>query len=180
MKLLIQVRGVSHSSEHVIEFAASAALKGGSSFHYLVDGKPGQADWSEVAPGVYSILLDGTSREARLLPDPARRLDGAKAYNVVTGLEEFHLEVRDPRFIRGTGVQSGGEGPREITAPMPGKVVKILVTENQDVRDGQGLLVVEAMKMQNEIHAPRRGRVQKIHVSEGCGVEAGAPLLRLE
>jgi pyruvate carboxylase subunit B len=62
---------------------------------------------------------------------------------------------------------------------MPGKVVKVLVTEGQQVSSGDGLLVIEAMKMQNEIRASRAGRVEKVHVSEGDGVEAGFRLVRL-
>jgi biotin carboxyl carrier protein len=62
---------------------------------------------------------------------------------------------------------------------MPGKIVKILVLENQQVGEGQGLLVIEAMKMQNELRAPRPGRVEKVYVLEGSGVEAGFKLLRL-
>jgi biotin carboxyl carrier protein len=62
---------------------------------------------------------------------------------------------------------------------MPGKVVKVLVHENQEVMRDQGLLVIEAMKMQNELRAPRPGRVERIYVLEGRGVETGARLLRL-
>ncbi len=64
-------------------------------------------------------------------------------------------------------------------APMPGKIVKILVTENQEVSRDQGLLVIEAMKMQNELRAPRAGRIERVYVKEGGGVESGARLLRL-
>ena len=71
------------------------------------------------------------------------------------------------------------EGPQDILAPMPGRIVKILVRENQEIEAGQGLLVMEAMKMQNELRAPRPGRVEKIYVSEDLGVEAGFKLLRL-
>jgi biotin carboxyl carrier protein len=64
-------------------------------------------------------------------------------------------------------------------APMPGKIVKILVARRQEVAVGAGLLVIEAMKMQNELRAPRAGRVEEIYVEEGKGVETGAPLVRL-
>ena len=62
---------------------------------------------------------------------------------------------------------------------MPGKVVKVLVTEGQQVSPGDGLLVIEAMKMQNEVRASRSGRVEKLHVTEGVGVETGFKLMRL-
>jgi len=69
--------------------------------------------------------------------------------------------------------------PQEIRAPMPGKVVKVLVKEEQDIGPGQGLVIIEAMKMQNELRAPRAGRVEKVYAQEGKGVETGTPLLRL-
>ena len=62
---------------------------------------------------------------------------------------------------------------------MPGRIVKVLVEEKQDVRPDEGLLVIEAMKMQNEIRAPRAGRVEKIYIQAGAGVESGAKLIRL-
>jgi pyruvate carboxylase subunit B len=62
---------------------------------------------------------------------------------------------------------------------MPGRVVKVLVREGEEVTAGQGLLVMEAMKMQNELRAPRAGCVERIHIAEGVGVETGSPLLRL-
>jgi pyruvate carboxylase subunit B len=62
---------------------------------------------------------------------------------------------------------------------MPGRIVKILVSEGQEVRGNQGLLVIEAMKMQNELRAPRAGRVERVYLAEGRGVEAGARLVRL-
>jgi biotin carboxyl carrier protein len=62
---------------------------------------------------------------------------------------------------------------------MPGKIVKTLVTEGQEVQHNQGLLVIEAMKMQNELRAPRAGRVERVYTAEGQGVETGTRLLRL-
>jgi biotin carboxyl carrier protein len=90
------------------------------------------------------------------------------------------VEIRDPRRWKRDGSGVSEQGPQEIVAPMPGKIVKVLVSENQEVMGGQGLLVIEAMKMQNEIRAPRAGRVQRIYAQEGTGVEAGLRLLRLE
>jgi pyruvate carboxylase subunit B len=62
---------------------------------------------------------------------------------------------------------------------MPGKIVKVLVTEGQEVSRDQGLLVIEAMKMQNELRAPRAGRIERVYMEEGRGVESGARLVRL-
>jgi biotin carboxyl carrier protein len=72
------------------------------------------------------------------------------------------------------------EGRQQITAPMPGKVVRVLLQEGDTVEAGQGLLVVEAMKMQNEIRSPKSGRVEKLFAKEGLAVNAGDVLAWVE
>ena len=97
------------------------------------------------------------------------------------GSTRFAAEVRDPRSLRGRSRAAGDDhGPKKITAPMPGKVVRLLVREGDEVELGRGLAVVEAMKMQNEIKSPKKGRVQKILVSEGATVNAGDVLAIVE
>jgi biotin carboxyl carrier protein len=94
-----------------------------------------------------------------------------------TGTHEFSAEVIDPRAWSGRrhgGVEA--EGRQQITAPMPGKVVRLLVKTGDHVEAGQGLLVVEAMKMQNEIRSPKSGTVEKVFASEGQAVNAGEAL----
>ena len=80
------------------------------------------------------------------------------------------------RWLRGASVG----GPARVQAPMPGKLVRVLVSAGQDVGAGQGLVVMEAMKMENEIRAPRAGRVKEAPVREGQAVETGALLVLLE
>ena len=72
------------------------------------------------------------------------------------------------------------KGARPLVAPMPGKVVRFLVTANSTVEAGQGVVVVEAMKMQNEIKSPKKGRVVKLAVAEGAAVNAGDVLAIVE
>ncbi|HEY5675844.1 MAG TPA: biotin/lipoyl-containing protein, partial [Myxococcales bacterium] len=67
-------------------------------------------------------------------------------------------------------------GKQVISAPMPGKVVKVLVKVGDEVKDGQGLVVVEAMKMENELKSPKAGKVTELHAVEGAAVESGAKL----
>jgi biotin carboxyl carrier protein len=96
------------------------------------------------------------------------------------GSKRFAAEVRDPRSLRGRGRALDDHGPRKVTAPMPGKVVRVLVQEGSEVETGSGIAVVEAMKMQNEIKSPKKGTIQKILVSEGMAVNSGDVLAIVE
>jgi biotin carboxyl carrier protein len=146
---------------------------------FFLDNAQGEADWVEIAPGVYSILVGGRSHEVHIAAISSERGAPAGSYDATLGKRRYRLEVRDPRRRRHFGTEEMHEGPREIVAPMPGKIIRILVSENQEVVQGEGLVVIEAMKMQNELCAPRSGRVEKIYVNEGAGVEMGFKLLRL-
>jgi biotin carboxyl carrier protein len=140
----------------------------GKTWKISVDGQPAEADVVEIAPDILSILLEGQSHEIRL----ARMPDGQLKLQM--GLGEFTAEVRDPRSWQGrhsAHVQT--EGRQQVTAPMAGKVVRLLVKSGDPVEIGQGLLVVEAMKMQNEIRSPKSGTVEKLQVREGQAVNAG-------
>jgi len=91
------------------------------------------------------------------------------------------LDVGLVEAARGAGTARGAAGgPARVQAPMPGKLVRVLVRAGQDVGAGQGLVVMEAMKMENEIRAPRAGRVKEAPVQEGQAVETGALLVLLE
>jgi biotin carboxyl carrier protein len=132
------------------------------------------AEVTQPEPGVYSVITCGRSYEARVEPGS----DGAMV--VVIEGNRFDIEVRDPRqFRRRTGLH-GIEGLQNIAAPMPGKVMRILVPLGAPVTAGQGLLVVEAMKMQNELRAPKSGKVVSIPVKEGDTVMAGDVLAVIE
>ena len=140
-----------------------------------LDGKELDASVAEVAPNTFSVLLNGESHQIRIAP----RADGT--LTVHTGHAEYHAEVTDPRVWRGR--RHGTlevEGRQQVTAPMPGKVVRLLVIEGDFVEAGQGLLVVEAMKMQNEIRSPKSGRVEKLLAKEGLPVNAGDVLAWVE
>ena len=90
-------------------------------------------------------------------------------------------EVRDPKSLRGRKLRADHDkGARRLLAPMPGKVVRLLVGENSPVEAGQGVVVVEAMKMQNEIKSPKKGIVKKLAVAEGTAVNAGDVLAIVE
>jgi biotin carboxyl carrier protein len=138
------------------------------------DGKDTKIDASEVAANTYSILVNGRSFEAVVIP-------AAEGLRVQCGGREFHAIVSDPRaWRRGQGALFGAEGKQQITAPMPGKVIRILVSAGEKVEADQGLAVVEAMKMQNEIRAPKAGTIKRIFIREGDAVSAGEPLVTIE
>ena len=130
-------------------------------------------DVREVEPGVYSVLLDGRSLVFRVAP-----MNGAVLVDVAG--REYKVEARDPRAGGRHGRHTIGEGRQNICAPMPGKVVRVLVADDETVNAGQGLAVVEAMKMQNEVRAPRAGKVVGIRVKPGETVNAGAVLVTIE
>lgn len=137
-----------------------------------IEGESGiTADVAEIAPNVFSVLLSGRSYEVHVTPS-----FGGQLQLQTCGLE-FPAEVIDPRSWRGR--RHGGteaEGRQQIAAPMPGKVVRLLVKAGDTVEAGQGLLVVEAMKMQNEIRSPKSGKVERVLAAEGQAVNAGEVL----
>ena len=143
-------------------------------YHVVVDGRTveiGQeqlAAATEVEPGVFSVLVLGKSYEVRL---------GATAQ--VQG-RKFAVEVRDPRNASKSSHSAVGSGRQNITSPMPGKVIRVLVAKGDAVEAGAGLVVVEAMKMQNEMKAQRPAQVLEVRVADGDTVTAGQTLLVLE
>jgi biotin carboxyl carrier protein len=140
-----------------------------------LDGQLVDADAVEITPHSLSILLEGQSYEVRLSPSA----DGV--LKIQTGLQEFTAEVTDPRAWRGRRHGTlEAEGRQQVVAPMPGKVIRVLVQAGDRVEAGQGLLVVEAMKMQNEIRSPKGGTVERLHVKEGQPVNAGEVLAWVE
>jgi biotin carboxyl carrier protein len=146
------------------------------------------------AEGRWLCRLDGREVEVDAVlarPDVLSLRIGNKAYEVKcervasdlhlwVGSARFAAEVRDPRSLRGRVRAVDDHGPRKLTAPMPGKIVRVLVSEGAEVDAGAGVLVVEAMKMQNEIKSPKKGTIQKILVSEAAAVNAGDVLAIVE
>jgi biotin carboxyl carrier protein len=180
MKLTLTVRRGSEAREHHLELNLPRGAAGGQgTAGYTLDAEKGEMDWAEVAPGVYSILIGGRSYAAQVVAPSPIRAPGEVCHLVTVGTLDFQVTVHDPRGRRGAGSLATSDGPQEIHAPMPGKIVRMLISRHQEVAAGAGLLVIEAMKMQNELRAPRAGRVEEIYVEEGKGVETGARLLRL-
>jgi len=145
----------------------------------VVDGRALEIDSEQLAsvrqvePGVYSVLIDGVSHEIRVISFS----EGLTAF---AAGRRFAVEVSDPRDASRASRSAIGSGRQNVTAPMPGKVVRVLVAAGDVVETAQGLVVVEAMKMQNELKAARPGRVVEIRGRDGETVAAGDVLVVLE
>jgi biotin carboxyl carrier protein len=132
-----------------------------------IDGRALEASAVEVAPGVYSILIGGASLEARVEPS-------AMGLRVIVARHEYAATIRDPRqWRRDRGAAAQAEGRQQVLAPMPGKIVRVLVKAGETVQAGQGIVVVEAMKMQNEVRAPKSGILERLLVTENQAVSTG-------
>lgn len=163
MKLNVMISGRTRQVEVARE---------GSLLRCRIDGRAFDVDAVEVAPGTYSLLIGGQAFEVRVEPAP-----GTPGLRVYAGDRQFNAEVVDPRQWSGRrGGVLEAEGRQQVLAPMPGKIVRLLVKQGDSVRAGQGLAVIEAMKMQNDIRSPRTGTVEKLLVSEGKAVNAGEVL----
>jgi biotin carboxyl carrier protein len=139
-----------------------------------LDGLEIEVDAVLARPNVLSLLVEGRSYEVK-------REQTAIDLHLWVGSTQFGVELRDPRSLRGRRDGTGhASGPRKLIAPMPGKIVRVLVTEKSEVEAGQGIVVVEAMKMQNEIKSPKKGVVQKILAAQGANVNAGDVLAIVE
>jgi biotin carboxyl carrier protein len=162
MKYELEIEGSVRSVEIV---NADVAMNGSICAH--VDGREVEADVAQIARDIFSILLQGRPIEVRIEP----AANGLVAH---VGDRQFHMRIADPReWRRGRAGAAELEGRQHVTAPMPGKIVSVLVAAGGTVQAGQGLLVVEAMKMQNEIVAPKSGTLEKVLVREGQTVNAG-------
>ena len=139
-----------------------------------LDGEEVQLDAVLARPDVLSILTGGKAYEIK-------RERTATDTHLWVGSARYAAELRDPRSLRSRRAGIGDDkGPRKLVASMPGKVVRVLLQEKAAVQAGQGVLVVEAMKMQNEIKSPKKGIVQRIVASEGTTVNAGDVLAIVE
>jgi biotin carboxyl carrier protein len=163
MKLLVEVDGKRCSLDLRVNGAHS---------NYTLEGAEeasGSASIAAITPGLYSVLLG----ERSFTVSVARTGENLEVW--VAG-RRYSMAVSDSRD-RSVAAPANAAGPLEVRSQMPGKVVKLLVEVNAQVDAGQGLLVVEAMKMQNEIMSPKDGCVLKICVAEGATVANGEVLI---
>jgi biotin carboxyl carrier protein len=140
---------------------------------FRVAGVERQVDLSVLEPGVYSLVVEGRSYEVSVREEK-------KGYLVDIGAHLIPVRLEDPLARAGTAAASAVEGEAVITSPMPGRVVGIKIDVGQEVKEGEGVVVVEAMKMENELHAPKGGKVTQVLVKVGDAVEAGQDLVTIE
>lgn len=148
----------------------------GGVYRATVDGEERAIHAEVLRPGVLSLLIDG--RAYRVVAEETVEAEDPAVH---VGRERFAYRMEDPRSLRSRRRASEhGEGPLTLKASMPGRVVRLLAAEGDAVSAGQGVLVVEAMKMQNEVKSPKEGVVVKLMVAPGDAVGAGQDLARIE
>ena len=155
----------------------------GQLLHVEIGGRTWVVDARRIGDLALSLLVQPLGGG-----EPVQSVDASLATHRTAGDFDVHLAGRmvpvQVRRAGGVGRQKStaaqGAGPQRITAPMPGKIVRVLVTAGDEVTTGQGLVVIEAMKMENELRAARDGRVSQVSVVDGQSVDAGAILLVVE
>ncbi len=142
-----------------------------------VDGRRLELSASEPEPGVYVLLSDHRVFECRVIMGAEGELYEVRVRNRV-----FRVALLDPKRLRAQGQSTGGgaSGAAIIKAPMPGKVLRVLTEVGATIEAGEGVLVVEAMKMQNELKTAKAGRVVELRVAAGATVNAGDVLAVIE
>ena len=141
-------------------------------YEVSIDGRSRVVDSRQTGAATFSLLIEHASAEVSVL---AR----GDSYAVEVGGRTHRIRLLNERALRARG-RAVGAGDREVRAIMPGKVVAVLVEVGAAVEPGQGLLVIEAMKMENEVPAPRAGTVKELRVQPGQAVEAGELLAIVE
>ena len=139
--------------------------KDGNKVEIAVDGKIYDIDVVMSESGFCSIIYEGRSYNA----ESVRHSEGR--YTITTHFRNFDIELSNhqKKYLRGR--QSAIDDVQEtITSPMPGKIIKVMVAENQEVKQGDPLIVVEAMKMQSTYTAAQNAIVEKVHIDEGDSV----------
>jgi biotin carboxyl carrier protein len=162
MKLNAELKGEKHEIE---------ITRAGETVFARVDDREYELEASEVEPDVYLLKHNNQIFEIYVAPNGIVNL----------GNHQLEISITDPKRLRGTsGAEANTDGIAEIKTAMPGKLVRVLVEAGAEIKQGEGVLVVEAMKMQNEIKSPKDGIVKEIRFAEGATVNAGDVLAIIE
>jgi len=168
MKLQAELNGENHEIE---------IRREGEKTFAEVDGRKYELEVSEPEPNVY--LLKNGHKIFQVFVSPQEKKDAPM--QVSSGGNDFEIKLIDPKRLRGAGIEgASADGAAEIKTAMPGKVARILAEQGAEIKKGEGVLIVEAMKMQNEMKAPKDGIVKEIRCAEGETVNAGDVLAVIE
>lgn len=163
MKLEIEIAG----RIRVVDFTPGEAT-------VSVDGSTFPVEERLLRPGVLSLIVDGRAWRVVLEED-------ASEPAVLIAGERIPYSVNDPRSLRARRAHAAGtDGPRPIKASMPGRVVRVLAQPGDAIEAHQGIVVIEAMKMQNELKSPKNGKLAELRVTPGDTVSAGDVLAIVE
>jgi biotin carboxyl carrier protein len=166
MKIELEIDGQMIDAEFTLTGGAARLSFGGATR---------EAQVSEPEPGIFTIIINGRVYRCALEESPSG------AVEVIVNGKRIAVAARDKKHLRGQDARhAGASGQVKLTAPMPGKVVRVLLKAGDEVAARQGVMVVEAMKMQNEVQSPKAGKVVEIKVAEGQTVNAGEALAVIE
>jgi biotin carboxyl carrier protein len=155
-----------NNEKHEIEIK-----RDGEDVYAKIDDRQYRLKASEVEPNVYLLKYENRIFQIYAAPNGV----------VNVGVHQIEINLIDPKRLRGgkTGAEHA-DGAAEIKTAMPGKLVRVLVEEGAEVKQGEGVLIVEAMKMQNEMKSPKDGIIKEIRFAEGATVNAGDVLAIIE
>jgi biotin carboxyl carrier protein len=165
MKIELEIDGQMIEGEFTLSDGAARLSFGGATR---------EAQVSEPEPGMFTVIINDRVYRCALEESP-----GGDVAVVVNG-KRIPVATRDKKHLRGQAGAAAASGQVKLSAPMPGKVVRVLLNAGDEVAARQGVLVVEAMKMQNEVQSPKAGKIAEIKVSEGQTVNAGEVLVVIE
>jgi biotin carboxyl carrier protein len=168
MKLTAEIAGT--------EQALDIRRHDGARVSATIDGRSYEIEVHEPEPGIYLLMHDGRVYECRVENGAARGLSVVRLQDI-----PYEVALTDPKRLRGArGAGAETSGRAQVTASMPGKVVRVMVEVGATVEAGDGLVVVEAMKMQNELKSPKGGTVVEVRAGAGATVNAGDVLVVVE
>jgi biotin carboxyl carrier protein len=165
MKIELEIDGQMIEGEFTLAGGAAQLTFGGATR---------EAQVSEPEPGMFTVIINSHVYRCALEESPGG------AVEVVVNGERIPVAARDKKHLRGQAGAASASGQVKLSSPMPGKVVRVLLSAGDEVAARQGVLVVEAMKMQNEVQSPKAGKIAEIKVSEGQTVNAGEALAVIE
>ncbi len=148
----------------------------GNMLEVEVDGKKYEVDLMHTADGTFSILESGHSYDIELVPN------APKKYTAYTLYDTYDVEVIDAeaRYLQNRNAGAAGAAGSSISSPMPGKVVNVMVSEGDEVKEGETVIIISAMKMESEYKAPRDGVIKKVHVKNEDTVDSNQVLIELD